>query len=139
MDLVSIIAASAAPLTIIGTTVVTIVNRHYDMKQKQIDLYEARRLDAINNFADAFAKLHGASSNLDSAIRGALAATFAVIPYAEPSVRKELNDLSSLLHSRVEIDWIYDSFEQCLNLISASTAETGKPRGRSRLRKHKHQ
>lgn len=126
MDLVSVIAASAAPLTIIGTAVVTIVNRHYDIKQKQTELYEARRLDAVNNFADTFAKMHETTVNTGAALRNALAAVYMVIPYFEPSVRENLSALARLLRTGAAREDIYTSFDECLNLISLSTTQSSR-------------
>ena len=79
MNIASIIAAFAAPLTIIATVVTTWLTRGYDLKQKQLEFYETRRMDAINAFAESFAKLHSATATRTSAIQSVLAATYKVL------------------------------------------------------------
>lgn len=123
MDAVSFVAALTAPLTVAATAFTAYFNRRYDFKQKQLELYETRRLDAVNNFADAFAKLYKASVNHDTAVRCALAATYMVIPYYEEPVRERLNDFAFRLRADVGREEIYDSFEECLSLVSTSTTQ----------------
>ncbi len=133
-SLISIIAASAAPLTVIATAFTAYFNRRYDFKQKQLELYETRRLDATAAFSESFAKLHNVSQNTNSFIRDALAATYMVMPYYEEPVRERLNGLASLLRSDTGREEIYASFEECLSLISSVTTTQSKILQRVRLR-----
>ena len=132
MNVVSIIAASTAPLTVICTMLTAFCARHQETKQKQIELYETRRLDAINSFSNTFAKLYNSTVTCDSVIREALAATYTVIPYSEPACREPLNALVCLLRTKANKQEIYDKFDECLGLISSANIQKGKIRLRLR-------
>ena len=123
MDAVSFVAALAAPLTVVATAFTAYCNRRYDFKQKQLELYESRRLDAVKGFTEAFAKLHNVSHNAGSAIRDALAATYTMIPYYEEPVRSKLIYLTYMLRDGAEQEDIYGVFEDCLSLVSTSTTQ----------------
>lgn len=120
-DMVSVIAALTAPLTVLATAFTACWNRYHDTRQTQLALYEARRLDATNAFAESFSKLYKASANYDASVRAALAATYMVIPYYDEPARQKLQGLASLLRAGVQREEIYAAFEECLSFFSAST------------------
>ena len=121
LDWVSILAAAVAPLTVIATVLTAYWNHRYDFRQKRLELYETRRLDATAAFAEAFAKLYKASASYDSAVRSALAATYVVMPYYREPARKKLSELASLLRRGTDREEIYAAFESCLSHLATTT------------------
>lgn len=134
MNIASIIAAFAAPLTIIATVVTTWLTRGYDLKQKQLEFYETRRMDAINAFAESFAKLHSATATRTSAIQSVLAATYLVMPYVPETEMYGFEVLIEELRSGAELTTIYQSFDYCLNRLVSSTELQDKSRRKVRLK-----
>ena len=91
-------------------------------------------MDAINAFAESFAKLHSATATRTSAIQSALAATYLVMPYVPETEMYGFEVLIEELRSGAELTTIYQSFDYCLNRLASSTKLQDKSRRKVRLK-----
>lgn len=59
-----IIASITAVLTALSPTISNIINNHHNLKMKRIELYEEKRIEAINNYVSEVSKYIHNSSNI---------------------------------------------------------------------------
>lgn len=65
-----IIASITAALTALSPTISNIINNHHNLKMKRIELYEEKRIEAINNYVSEVSKYIHNSSNENSSDMG---------------------------------------------------------------------
>lgn len=90
--IVSLVAAIAA---IIAPVVSSLINNHYQLKVKKLELYEERRIKIINDYASSVSKC--IQSATDENINEMCETFNSIFLYTSPDLWDDLNKLNKLI------------------------------------------